>query len=168
MPQSQQSNKVALELLKLNVSKMNKFYTSVVNPATLAKLIIELNAVKIKDVEIQRGEPVDDPVETEDNKMFTFKNSKRSNASAGDILNLQSFKQSTNLNETLDQFKQLNQKNKMGRKNSGGRRLKVDRMSIRSLSSRGPALGANRGSVASNASMVTRKIIKPLVPNNFV
>jgi hypothetical protein len=50
MPQSQQSNKVALELLKLNVSKMNKFYSSVVNPATLAKLIIELNAVKIKDV----------------------------------------------------------------------------------------------------------------------
>jgi hypothetical protein len=41
-------------------------------------------------------------------------------------------------------------------------------MSIRSLSSRGPALGANRGSVASNASMVTRKIIKPLVPNNLV
>ena len=100
--------------------------------------------------------------------MFTFKNSKRSNASAGDILNLQSFKQSTNLNETLDQFKQLNQKNKVGRKNSGGRRLKGDRMSIRSLSSRGPALAANRGSVASNASMVTRKIIKPIVPNNLV
>jgi hypothetical protein len=41
-------------------------------------------------------------------------------------------------------------------------------MSIRSLSSRGPVLGVKRDSVASNASMVTRKIIKPIVPNNLV
>lgn len=96
MPNSQQSNKVALELLNNNVAKMNKFFSSIVNPASLAKLIIELNAVKIKDVQI--GEPV----ETEDSKMMTFKNSKRSNASAGDILNLKSFKDKPNLNETLD------------------------------------------------------------------
>ena len=52
MPLNMQSNKVALEVLKGNVAKMNKFNTTVVGPLTLAKLIIEMNAVKIKDVKI--------------------------------------------------------------------------------------------------------------------
>ena len=68
---------------------MNKFIQSVVNPATLSKLIIEMNAVKIKDVEIPRDQK-NESFETEDDKMFTFKNNKKSNASAGDILNLRS------------------------------------------------------------------------------
>jgi hypothetical protein len=88
MPQSQHSNKVALEIFKANVVKMNKFTTSVVNPATLAKLIIELNAIKIKDSRMERDEEQPEVFETEDNKMMTFKNPKKSNASAGDILNL--------------------------------------------------------------------------------
>lgn len=67
--------------MKSNIAKMNKFTNTIVNPGSLAQLIIELNAVKIKDVEV---------VETEDSKMMNFKNAKKSTASAGDILNLPS------------------------------------------------------------------------------
>jgi hypothetical protein len=51
LPHTQQSIKAILEISKGNISKFNKFTSTIVNPASLANLVIELNAVKAADVQ---------------------------------------------------------------------------------------------------------------------
>jgi hypothetical protein len=73
--------------------------------------------VKIKGINLEK-EIKFEVFETEEDKLMGFRHAKRSNASTGDILNIQS-----SLNQTLDQFQKKN-----------FRRTKGQRLSIRSTS----------------------------------